>query len=98
MGTEPTFITRDWLNPDDSEDTGHLHIRAEACSSTVDDEPYWTIDFRLYDCFRKAELDFSYDNDISQWENRIEKVDLLIDRLNEMREWIVKHKPSGESK
>lgn len=81
---------RDWLNPEDSSDTGAIHHR---CGVEEYDEPCSYIDAALQvrDCSRSVDLEFScYDE--KSYNERLIKIDKIIEHCKGLRSALVKSK------
>lgn len=77
---------REWLNSEDSYDTGALQYFVEVFSYK-DGEPPSSVDasFSAQDCSRKISLDFSFFSE-EQFKERLHKVDILICHLMKFRQ------------
>lgn len=93
-------VHRYWLNPKDSEDTGHIKTFVHATvSSRIDAKGKKTVDFdidadiHLADCSRKITLNlgvYEYGKPSKRKiEERLKKIDLLINTLTKFREEFV---------
>lgn len=83
---------RDWLNPPNSPDTGWVSWKTESGKGWMD------VYLNISDCNRNICLDFSFTNNDSPYfrdsvEDRLTKIDLLLDSIKELRKEMVKHRP-----
>lgn len=91
MSEKNLFIKRSWLNPRDSEDTGHVRSTSylskwRLINNDGSPDPHSDIrsEFSLADCSRKVDIDLSCSTQKTALQ-RIAKIDILLSHLHGLR-------------